>query len=103
MTPLTPHGDVVSQDDVSYPQGMLADQILAVLADGSECDGYDVCERVRGDQQVGLTPFPSLYLVLARLVEDGVLVSRLEDDEPTWPMRRLYRLADQPETEGAES
>jgi DNA-binding PadR family transcriptional regulator len=71
----------------------LADQILAALGDGAECDGYDICERVRGDQQVDLTPFGSLYAVLARLVEDGVLSSRLEDEEPQWPRRRLYRRA----------
>lgn len=81
----------------------LADQILTVLG-SAEMDGPEIAERVRGWQLFALTPFGSVYATLDRLVENGVLLCRWDDDEADeedpYPRRRLYRRAEPSEPEG---
>jgi DNA-binding PadR family transcriptional regulator len=67
----------------------LADQILAVLGT-DEIEGHEVAERVRGWQVFAVTPFGSIYATLDRMVRDGALAVRWDDDGE-YPRRRIYR------------
>lgn len=73
----------------------LEQQILDALG-GDELDGHELAEVVRGWQFANLVPFPSIYLILDRLVSVGTLAVRWDDadDEHPYPRRRLYRLAE---------
>lgn len=74
----------------------LPELILALLA-GDEMDGLAMAEWIRSGQQRDLTPYGTVWATLDRMVADGTLSVRWDDDEADpehpYPRRRLYRRA----------
>jgi DNA-binding PadR family transcriptional regulator len=94
----TSHIEVVTLVPAPLLKGLIPMLVLRILAEETECYGYDIAQRIRAMSGAALSPSEgALYPALHRLETDGAISAQWRSGEGG-PRRRWYRITERGET-----